>query len=257
MTENTQGLRGLQDKVAIVTGASSGIGRATAVAFAREGARVVVSDVDVDGGETTVRLIREHGGKASFVRCDVSKSEDVQALIRQTVRQYGRLDFACNNAGIGGQQAPTAEYGEDAWNRVIGINLTGVFLCTKYEIPEMLKQGGGVIVNMASILGQVGFATSPAYVAAKHGVIGLTKNAALEYARQNIRVVAVCPAFIHTPMVDNGLSPEMLAQLASAHPIGRLGSPEEVADLVVFLCSDGASFITGNPILVDGGYVAQ
>jgi len=257
MTEITQGLRGLQDKVAIVTGASSGIGRATALAFAREGVKVVVSDVDVDGGETTVRLIRENGGEASFVRCDVSQSQEVQALIRQTVGQYGRLDFACNNAGIGGQQAPTADYGEDAWNKVIGINLTGVFLCMKVEIPEMLKQGGGVIVNMASILGQVGFAAAPAYVAAKHGLIGLTKNAALEYAKQNIRVVAVCPAFIHTPMVDNGLSPEMLAQLAIAHPVGRIGQPEEVADLVVFLCSEGASFITGNAILVDGGYVAQ
>jgi NAD(P)-dependent dehydrogenase (short-subunit alcohol dehydrogenase family) len=257
VTQNAKGLRGLQDKVAMVTGASSGIGRATALAFAREGVKVVVSDVDVDGGETTVRLIRENGGEASFVRCDVARSEDVQALIRETVRQYGRLDFACNNAGIGGPQAPTAEYAEDAWNRVIGINLTGVFLCMKYEIPEMLKQGGGVIVNMASILGHVGFATAPAYVAAKHGVLGLTKNAALEYARQNIRVVAVCPAFIHTPMVDGGLSPEMLAELAVAHPVGRIGEPEEVADLVVFLCSDGASFITGNPILVDGGYVAQ
>ena len=257
MTEVTQGLRGLQDKVAIVTGASSGIGRATALAFAREGVKVVVSDVDVDGGETTVRLIRENGGEASVIRCDVSQSQEVQALIRQTVRQYGRLDFACNNAGIGGQQAPTAEYSEEAWNKVIGINLTGVFLCMKVEIPEMLKQGGGVIVNMASILGQVGFAAAPAYVAAKHGLIGLTKNAALEYAKQNIRVVAVCPAFIHTPMVDNGLSPEMLAQLAIAHPVGRIGQPEEVADLVVFLCSEGASFITGNPILVDGGYVAQ
>jgi len=257
MTQNAKGLRGLQGKVAIVTGASSGIGRATALAFAREGTQVVVSDVAVSGGEETVRLIRNNGGEAIFVPCDVSRSEDVQALVRQTVAQYGRLDFACNNAGIGGESAPTADYSEVGWNKVIGINLTGIFLCMKYEIPEMLKQGGGAIVNMASILGHVGFPAAPAYVAAKHGVIGLTQNAALEYAKQNLRVTAVCPAFIHTPMVDNGLPPEALTHIAAAHPIGRMGMPEEVAELVVFLCSDGATFITGNPILVDGGYVAQ
>jgi NAD(P)-dependent dehydrogenase (short-subunit alcohol dehydrogenase family) len=257
MTINGKGFRGLQGKVAIVTGASSGIGRATALAFAREGVKVVVSDVNVPGGEETVRLIKAQGGEAIFVRCDVSQEDEVKALVEITLTTYGRLDFACNNAGIGGDLAPTADYSLEGWNRVIGINLTGVFLCMKYEIPAMLRQGGGAIVNMASILGHVGFAGAPAYVAAKHGVIGLTKNAAIEYAKQGIRVTAVCPAFIHTPMVDDGLTPEAKAQVEAAHPIGRMGNPEEVAELVVFLCSDGASFITGNPILVDGGYVAQ
>lgn len=250
-------MNGLHGKVAIVTGGSSGIGRATALAFAREGVKVVVSDVAVDGGEETVRLIKAQGGEAIFVRCDVSQSAEVEALVKKTIETFGRLDFACNNAGIGGESAPTADYSIDGWNKVIGVNLSGVFYGMKYQIPEMLKQGGGVIVNMASILGWVGFANAPAYVAAKHGVLGLTKNAAIEYGRQNIRVVAVCPAFIHTPMVDDGLPPEMLKQLESVHPVGRLGTPEEVAELVVFLCSDGASFITGAPLLVDGGYVAQ
>lgn len=250
-------MNGLQNKVAIVTGASSGIGRAVALAFAREGVKVVVSDVARDGGEETVRLIKEQGGEAIFIPCDVSQSAQVEALVKRAVETFGRLDFACNNAGIGGEAALTADYSVDGWNKVIGVNLSGVFYGMKYQIPEMLKQGGGVIVNMASILGWVGFANSPAYVAAKHGVIGLTKTAAIEYAKQGIRAVTVCPAFIHTPMVDNGLSADVLEQLASAHPVGRLGTPEEVAELVVFLCSDSASFITGSPFLVDGGYVAQ
>lgn len=250
-------MNGLQNKVAIVTGASSGIGRAVALAFAREGVKVVVGDVARDGGEETVRLIKEQGGEAIFVPCDVSQSAQVEALVKRAVETYGRLDFACNNAGIGGEAAQTADYSVDGWNKVIAINLSGVFYGMKYQIPEMLKQGGGVIVNMASILGWVGFATAPAYVAAKHGVIGLTKTAAIEYAKQGIRAVTVCPAFIHTPMVDDGMPSDVLEQLASAHPVGRLGTPEEVAELVVFLCSDSASFITGSPFLVDGGYVAQ
>ena len=250
-------MNGLQNKVAIVTGASSGIGRAVALAFAREGVKVVVSDVARDGGEETVRLIKEQGGEAIFIPCDVSQSAQVEALVKRAVETFGRLDFACNNAGIGGEAALTADYSVDGWNKVIAINLSGVFYGMKYQIPEMLKQGGGVIVNMASILGWVGFATAPAYVAAKHGVIGLTKTAAIEYAKQGIRAVTVCPAFIHTPMVDDGMPSDVLEQLASAHPVGRLGTPEEVAELVVFLCSDSASFITGSPFLVDGGYVAQ
>ena len=250
-------MNGLQNKVAIVTGASSGIGRAIALAFAREGVKVVVSDVARDGGEETVRLIKEQGGEAIFIPCDVSQSAQVEALVKRAVETFGRLDFACNNAGIGGEAALTADYSVDGWNKVIAVNLSGVFYGMKYQIPEMLKQGGGVIVNMASILGWVGFATAPAYVAAKHGVIGLTKTAAIEYAKQGIRAVTVCPAFIHTPMVDDGMPSDVLEQLASAHPVGRLGTPEEVAELVVFLCSDSASFITGSPFLVDGGYVAQ
>jgi len=250
-------MNGLQNKVAIVTGASSGIGRAIALAFAREGVKVVVGDVARDGGEETVRLIKEQGGEAIFVPCDVSQSAQVEALVKRAVETFGRLDFACNNAGIGGEAALTADYSVDGWNKVIAVNLSGVFYGMKYQIPEMLKQGGGVIVNMASILGWVGFATAPAYVAAKHGVIGLTKTAAIEYAKQGIRAVTVCPAFIHTPMVDDGMPSDVLEQLASAHPVGRLGTPEEVAELVVFLCSDSASFITGSPFLVDGGYVAQ
>jgi NAD(P)-dependent dehydrogenase (short-subunit alcohol dehydrogenase family) len=247
----------LNNKVAIVTGAASGIGRATAKAFAREGARVVVSDIAVDGGEETVRQIKSAGGEAIFVKCDVSQEADVRGLVQQTVDTYDGLDFACNNAGVGGESAPTADYTLDGWNKVLSINLTGVFLGMKYQIPEMLKRGGGVIVNMASILGTVGFPTAPAYVASKHGVLGLTKNAALEYAQQNIRVVGVDPAFIHTPLVDEDLDDNALKQVVAAHPMGRLGQPEEVAELVVWLCSDAASFITGSSFLVDGGYTAQ
>src|SRR5262245_9765118 len=196
----------MNGKVALVTGAGSGIGQATAVLFAREGASVVVSDINEQGGRQTVECIKSAGGEATFIRADVSRSADVEALIKSTVRTYGRLDYACNNAGIGGAQNFTADYAEADWNQLIGINLTGVWLCMKYEIPEMLRVGGGAIVNMSSILGWVGFAGAPAYVAAKHGVIGLTKTAALEYSPQNVRITAVCPAFIQTPMVEKGIA---------------------------------------------------
>lgn len=248
----------MTSKVALVTGAGSGIGQATAILFAREGAKVVVSDVNEQGGNQTVECIKSAGGQAIFIRADVSRSADVEAMIQTTIRAYGRLDYACNNAGIGGVQNFTADYAESDWNQLIGINLTGVWLCMKYEIPEMLKAGGGAIVNMSSILGWVGFAGAPAYVAAKHGVIGLTKTAALEYSAQNIRITAVCPAFIQTPMVEKVITdPAILQMLTGMHPIKRLGKPEEVAELVVWLCSDKASFVMGNAILVDGGYIAQ
>jgi NAD(P)-dependent dehydrogenase (short-subunit alcohol dehydrogenase family) len=251
-------MKGLSGKVAVVTGASSGIGLATAQAFAAEGMKVVLADIA--DGSTAVQTIQKSGGDAIFVRTDVSKTGDIQALVNTTVETFGRLDIGVNNAGIGGPAAKTDEYSEQDWNRVIGINLTGVWLCMKYELQQMIKQGGGVIVNMASILGWVGFATSPAYVAAKHGILGLTKTAAIEYAPQNIRINAVCPAFIATPMLENAGMAEgsdLYNMLASLHPMKRLGKPEEVADLVLWLCSSGASFVTGSAYLVDGGYVAQ
>jgi NAD(P)-dependent dehydrogenase (short-subunit alcohol dehydrogenase family) len=250
-----------EGKVALVTGAGSGIGKACAVAFAREGAKVVASDVVAKGGEETVRMIRETGGEALFVQCDVSRSMEVDALVDATVRAYGRLDCACNNAGIDGAQAPTAEYPEEIWSRVLSVNLTGVWLCMKHEIPRMLAGGrGGAIVNMSSILGTVGFENASAYVAAKHGVVGLSRTAALEYAARGIRVNAVCPAFIYTPMLEQaGMreGSERFVAVSALHPVGRMGTPEEVADSVLWLCSDGASFVTGHALLVDGGYVAR
>lgn len=248
----------LQGKVTLVTGASSGIGRAIALAYAREGAKVVVSDVNVAGGEETVSLVRQQGGDALFVPADVSRAEDCQRLVERTVAHYGRLDAACNNAGIGGELGPTADYTDEAWQQVIGVNLSGVFYCMKHQIHAMLRHGGGTIVNMASILGQVGFAGAPAYVAAKHGVVGLTKTAALEYSAHGLRINAVGPAFIHTPMIAGLESdPATQQQLVSLHAVGRLGQPEEVAELVVWLSSDRASFVTGAYYAVDGGYLAR
>lgn len=248
----------LKDKVAIVTGAGSGIGRAIALAYARAGAKVVVSDTNPVSGEETVALVRQAGGNALFAAADVSVAPDCARLVERTVQAYGRLDIACNNAGIGGEQAATADYPLDAWQRVIGVNLTGVFHCMKYEIAQMLKGGGGAIVNIASILGAVGFANAPAYTAAKHGVLGLTKTAALEYGPQRVRINAVGPAFIHTPMIA-GLEqdPASLAQLVGLHPIGRLGTSEEVAEMVLWLSGPGASFVTGGYYPVDGGYLAR
>ncbi len=248
----------LDGKVAVVTGGASGIGRTTCQFYAREGAKVVVSDVDEKAGRETVRLIQDAGGEAAYVQADVSSSEDCQKLIHAAEQQYGRLDIAFNNAGVGGESNNTADYSIEGWQKVIGINLSGVFYCMKYEIQAMLRTGRGAIVNNSSILGQVGFAGAPAYVSAKHGVIGLTQNAAIEYAQQGIRVNAVGPGFIHTPMIAGIEQDEQTRNLLiSLHPIGRLGLPEEVAELVVWLSSDNASFITGSYYPVDGGYLAR
>lgn len=248
----------LKDKVGLVTGASSGIGRAIAMVWAREGARVVVSDVNIAGGEETVAMVRKAGGDAIFVAADVGKPEDNEALVARTLAHYGRLDMACNNAGIGGALAPLADYPLDAWAQVINTNLSGVFYGMKYQVAAMLKTGGGSIVNIASILGAVAFAGAPAYTAAKHGVVGLSKAAALDHSAQGVRVNVVGPAFIHTPMIA-GLEqdPAINAALVAAHPIGRLGQPEEVAELVAWLCSDRASFVTGSYYPVDGAYLAR
>lgn len=254
--------RRFEEKVALVTGGASGIGRATALALAREGARVAVADVDEDRGEETVRMIKDLGGDAFFARTDVSAGEAVRALVEETVDRYGGLDVAVNNAGIEGVLAPTADYPEEVWNRVIGINLTGVWLGMKYEIPEMLRGGGGSIVNVTSILGLVGFANASAYTAAKHGVIGLTKVAAMEYAARGVRVNAVAPGFIETPMVMErgvaaGADPEMYRQIAELHPIGRLGTPEEIAEAILWLASDGSAFVAGHVLVADGAYTAR
>jgi NAD(P)-dependent dehydrogenase (short-subunit alcohol dehydrogenase family) len=248
----------LKDKVAIVTGAASGIGRAIALAYAQAGARVAVSDTNTAGGEETVALVRAAGGDAFFAAADVARASDCEALVRRTVTAFGRLDIACNNAGIGGELSPTADYPLQAWQDVIGVNLTGVFHCMKYEIAQMLRNGGGAIVNVASILGAVGFANAPAYAAAKHGVVGLTQTAALEYGAQGVRINVVGPAFIHTPMIA-ALEQDAasLQQLIAQHPIGRLGTPEEVAQLVLWLSSPAASFATGAYYPIDGGYLAR
>ncbi len=243
----------LENKVAIVTGGSSGIGREVALLYAAEGAKVVVADIQELGGKETVGLIKKNSGEAIFVKADSSKPADNEMLVRTATEQYGGLHIACNNAGIAGPGGPTGEYPIEGWDKVISINLSGVFYGMRYQIPAMLKSRGGAIVNMASILGMVGFRNAPAYVAAKHGVLGLTKNAALEYAAKNIRVNSVGPAFIRTPLIKD-IDESFLLPL---HPMGRLGMPEEVADLVLFLSSSKSSFITGGYFPVDGGYLAQ
>jgi NAD(P)-dependent dehydrogenase (short-subunit alcohol dehydrogenase family) len=245
-------------KVALVTGASSGIGRATALAYSRKGAQVVVSDIDEAGGTETVRLIQAEGGNAIFVKTDVSQPAECEQLVETAVARFGRLDYACNNAGVGGESNAVADYSIEGWQKVVEVNLSSVFYCMKYEIPAMLHSGSGAIVNMSSILGQVGFALAPAYVAAKHGMIGLTKSAALDYAAQGIRINAVGPAFIRTPLISSlEADPAALTALVARHPLGRLGEPEEVAELVVWLSSPKASFVTGAYYAVDGGYLAQ
>lgn len=250
----------LEGKVALVTGGGSGIGRASSLAFAGQGARVIVADIMIEGGEETVHMIEKSGGQAIFVKMDVSKAVEVETMVSKAVKTFDRLDCAFNNAGILGERKLAADYTEEEWSKIIGINLTGTWLCMKYEILQMLKQNSGAIVNTASVLGLVGAnGPAPAYAASKHGVVGLTKSAALTYARSGIRINAVCPGFITTPMIDSmtGGDPEIEAALNERHPIGRMGKPEEVAETVVWLCSDAASFVTGHAMSVDGGYVAQ
>lgn len=246
-------MKQLENKTAIVTGGGSGIGMEVALLYAAEGAKVVVSDIDETGGNATVEMILKNSGEGIFVKADVSKPKDNEALVKSIVEKYGAQHIAFNNAGITGPSAPAGEYPIDGWDKVISTNLSGIFYGMRYQIPEMLKSGGGVIVNMASILGQVGFRNAPAYVAAKHGVVGLTKNAALEYGTQNIRINSVGPAFIKTPLIEN-IDENLIIPL---HPIGRLGLPEEVAELVLFLSSDKSSFITGSYFAIDGGYLSQ
>jgi NAD(P)-dependent dehydrogenase (short-subunit alcohol dehydrogenase family) len=242
-------------KVAFVTGAGSGIGRATALAFAREGASVVVSDISERGNQETVRMIEELDERALAVRCDVTRTGDVKAALDRTVETFGRLDVAFNNAGVEQEEAATAQLAEEVWDRVIDFDLRGVFLCMKHEIPLMLEQGGGAIVNTSSGAGVKGFPMGAAYVAAKHGVIGLTRSAALDYAQANIRINAVCPGIIETQMMDRvtGDTPEGRQQVISQEPIGRMGKPEEIAEAVLWLCSEAASFVVGHAMVVDGG----
>lgn len=255
----TSKLYNFDGKVLFVSGASSGIGRATALLFAKCNAKVMVADIDKDAGLQTARMIADAGGFAEFVPCNVANESEVKEAIKATVRSFGKIDFAFNNAGIEGLQATTADCTLENWNQVIQTNLSGVWFAMKYELEQMLRQQGGVIVNCSSIAGLVGFSAIPAYVASKHGVLGLTKTAALEYARLNIRVNAVCPGVIRTPMVDRFVhgDEKVLSSLTQNEPMGRIGQPEEIAESVAWLCSDASSFVTGHPLVVDGGWVVQ
>ncbi|MFP4096182.1 MAG: 3-oxoacyl-ACP reductase FabG [Cyclobacteriaceae bacterium] len=245
----------MQGKIALVTGASSGIGRAVALSYAQAGAKVVVANRRKEKGEETVHLIREAGGQAILFAVDITQPKQVAELIKFTISEYGRLDFACNNAGVSGDLVPLANCSEENWQTVIQTNLSGIFYSMKYEIPELLKTKGSS-VNVTSVMGQLGMAYAAAYSASKHGIIGLTKSAALEYAAQGIRINAVGPSFISTPLLDV-LPAEAVEQIRQQHPIGRLGKPEEVAEMVVWLSSDKASFATGGYYPLDGGYMAQ
>jgi NAD(P)-dependent dehydrogenase (short-subunit alcohol dehydrogenase family) len=248
----------LKDKVALITGGGSGIGRATALIFAREGAKLVIADLNRKGAEETVAMIEKAGGQAIGLECDVIEPAAVEDLIQQAVKRFGRLDCAFNNAGVAGDQARTAESTEKCWDFVVGIDLKAVWLCMKYEIAQMLKQKSGAIVNTASIAGLGANPLGIAYSAAKHGVVGLTRTAAIEYAKIPIRVNAVCPGVTETPMVEAGISrrPQMRQVFQKLHPMGRLGRPEEIGEAVAWLCSDAASFVTGIPLPVDGGFTA-
>lgn len=253
-------MNGLKDKVAIVTGGNSGFGRATSVALAKEGVRVAIAARSKAKADETLRMIDDVGGKGVFVPTDLTKAGEVAALVSATVETFGRLDFGANIAGIGGAFAPTAEYSEEDWNKIIAINLTAVWLSMKYELQQMVKQGsGGAIVNVSGTFGLIGAANIAPYSATRHGVLGLTKSAALEYVKQGIRINAVCPGAAKTPLLDavTGGSPEVEAQWASFMPIGRLGTPAEIANAIVWLCSDDSSFVVGHALAADGGWAIQ
>ena len=246
----------LENKVAFVSGAGSGIGRAVAEAYAREGAKVVISDVNVEHGEETVAAIKKNGGEAIFIKGDSSSASDNKRLVEETVAKYGRLDISCNNAGMGGPAKPTGEYEPEEWDKVIALNLSGVFYACRYQIEQMEKNGGGSIVNIASIHGTVAAPNSPAYTATKHGVVGLTKNIAVEYGQKNIRCNAVGPGYIETALLKNNMDDSALQAIAGKSAMNRLGTAEEIAELVVFLSSEKSSFTTGSYIIADGGYTA-
>lgn len=246
----------LEGKVALITGAGSGIGEGTAMLFAKEGAKLVLSDINEEAGNKVLTKIKENGGEAVFIKADTSVAQDSEKSVEVALNTFGRLDIAVNNAGIGGAMAPVGEYGIDDWDKVIAINLSGVFYGMRYQIPAMLKNGSGSIINVASILGNVGFAKSAAYVAAKHGVVGLTKSAAIEYSSKGIRVNSVGPGFIRTPLLEQ-LEKEHLDQIIALHPIGRLGEVKEVAQLFLWLACERSSFATGAYYPVDGGYLAR